>query len=417
MRMHIVFSFALGCQVTAHDGFAQELVAPIRPLGAPVASSQATFSDDVDVRETSRGLLVYDRVGRRLVLLDSALAEVRVIADTTEATGRRHGRFTGRLMAFLGDSSLFVDPAAEAIHVLDGAGELARTMASPLGSHMSALVSGAPPGFDGSRLVYRIGTGARTGASSSVRSGNTPQRSNDSVLVVRVGLTDGTVDTVTTLYRPSPHTFVSFRASPPSIRVGPVNPQDRVDVWTMLADGSVAVLRGEDYHLELFTPAGARMVRPRVPFEWQRLTDAGKEAYLDSLQAAQERRRKAENAHPERTWGSTEMREVARRSNKADREIDVPGVDYHFVGPRELPDYRRAFGRGSVMGDARGNVWVEVQLPGAPDGRVYDVLDASGKRVDRVALPPKRKLVGFGTQSAFALAGTGDSRHIERFDP
>ena len=70
-----------------------------------------------------------------------------------------------------------------------------------------------------------------------------------------------------------------------------------------------------------------------------------------------------------------------------------------FVSPSELPDYRPAFTNGSVRADAEGKLWVRV-LPAKPTpggGPEYDVLDRTGKLVDRVALPAGTTIAGFGT--------------------
>ena len=398
---------------------AQQLVAPIRPLGPLQATSQVTFGPDIDVRDTPDGVLVYDRTGSTLVFLDSLLKRARVIVDTVGAGQLRHGRFNGRLLPYFGDSSLFVDPGAQALHVFDGQGRLARTMAAPTTLRLGALATGDRPGFDGKgRIIYRTGRGeaggARAGAVSTGASA--PDRTrDDSVLIVGTALTDGSVTTIATSHMPQPRSQLFLRTKPPEVRVGPIDPLSRIDQWTTLPDGRVAVVRGGDYRLEIFGGEGAPLALPRVPFEWQRLTEAGKEAYLDSVKAAQAARLAVERASPEETWGDGEIAEVARRSRLASTSLDVPGVEYFFVAAHELPDYRRAFGYGAVMADAESNIWVNVILPGLSGGRVYDVIDTLGKRIDRVQVPEGRTIVGFGPHSLYAIARTGKVMRLERY--
>jgi hypothetical protein len=46
-----------------------------------------------------------------------------------------------------------------------------------------------------------------------------------------------------------------------------------VDDWAVLADGSVAFVRGRDYHVDLVRADGTRASAVKIPFDWQRLTD------------------------------------------------------------------------------------------------------------------------------------------------
>jgi hypothetical protein len=67
-----------------------------------------------------------------------------------------------------------------------------------------------------------------------------------------------------------------------------------------------------------------------------------------------------------------------------------------FVSPSELPDYRPAFANGSVRADAEGKLWVRIMSPKPSSGPEYDVIDRTGKLVDRVVLPAGTTIAGFG---------------------
>ena len=67
-----------------------------------------------------------------------------------------------------------------------------------------------------------------------------------------------------------------------------------------------------------------------------------------------------------------------------------------FVSPSELPDYRPAFSNGSVRADAEGKLWVRIMSPKPASGPEYDVIDRTGKLVDRVVLPVGTTIAGFG---------------------
>ena len=67
-----------------------------------------------------------------------------------------------------------------------------------------------------------------------------------------------------------------------------------------------------------------------------------------------------------------------------------------FVSPSELPDYRPAFSNGSVRADAEGKLWVRIMSPKPAAGPEYDVIDRTGKLVDRVVVPAGTTIAGFG---------------------
>jgi hypothetical protein len=86
-----------------------------------------------------------------------------------------------------------------------------------------------------------------------------------------------------------------------------------------------------------------------------------------------------------------------------------------IVEPSELPDYLPAFTTGSVRADREGKLWVRIfssQQNAAPE---YDVIDRTGKLVDRVALPVGTTIAGFGPDGAVYL-GVRDASgvHITR---
>jgi hypothetical protein len=74
--------------------------------------------------------------------------------------------------------------------------------------------------------------------------------------------------------------------------------------------------------------------------------------------------------------------------------FQIPPVN--LVTASELPDYKPAFAAGGARADADGNVWVRTIATKPMAGPVYDVIDRSGKLVDRVMLPAGSAIAGFG---------------------
>ena len=81
-----------------------------------------------------------------------------------------------------------------------------------------------------------------------------------------------------------------------------------------------------------------------------------------------------------------------------------------MVSVNELPDYQPVFSIGAARADADGNVWVRTSASrkGAVGGPIYDVIDGSGRLVDRVQLQPGRQVVGFGPHGVVYLSARDD---------
>ena len=69
-------------------------------------------------------------VKKRVLLMDSTLAVVKVVADSTMSDAS-YGTRAGGLIAYRGDSTLFIDPSALSMLVIDPDGKIARVMAAP----------------------------------------------------------------------------------------------------------------------------------------------------------------------------------------------------------------------------------------------------------------------------------------------
>ena len=138
----------------------------------------------------------------------------------------------------------------------------------------------------------------------------------------------------------------------------------------------------KDYHVDFVDADGKRTAGPKIPFDWQRLTDSAKVAIIDSSKAAFERMRAGGPAGPGggpmiiaqvgpggpppglgaggggQTMIIRRARRGRRRAASARRRIrpNAPAgpPPPAFVSPNELPDYRPAFSNGSVRADARG---------------------------------------------------------------
>jgi hypothetical protein len=399
---------------------------PLRPLGPALATSEP-MGAVVAVQALPGGrLLVNDPLKRQVVLLDSSLKQLAVVADTTPATRNAYGARNGGLIPFRGDSALFVDPNSLSMLVIDPAGKVARVMAAPRANDVFFLLGGpmGNPGFDAKgRLVYRsMGFGDRRMA--PVRGQPfTPPALPDSVPIVRYDLSARKLDTAAfvKVYAPK---FNVVQTEGGGVRMSTfINPIPEVDDWAVLPDGTIAIVR-KDYHVDFVDAEGTRTSGPKIPFDWQRLTDSAKVAIIDSSKAAMERMRAAgpgsgpggapmiiaqvgpggppPGGAPGAGGPMIMIRERGPEGGMPPSRAASPSAapsgppPIAFVAPSELPDYRPAFSNGSVRADAEGKLWVRILSPKPASGPEYDVIDRTGKLVDRVVLPAGTTIAGFG---------------------
>ena len=92
----------------------------------------------------------------------------------------------------------------------------------------------------------------------------------------------------------------------------------------------------------------------------------------------------------------------------------MPAVN--MVSASELPDYKPVFGSNSLRADMDGRVWLRtIPTKPTPGGAIYDVIDKSGKLVDRVQVPAGTTIAGFGAGGVVYLGMRDkDGLHIQR---
>ena len=269
---------------------AQKIV--VRPLPAPTATSTETVRSLAAVRQLPNGnVLVNDQAGRRVLLMDSTLTLLGVVADSTSSTASAYGPRPGGLIPYRGDSTLFVDPASLSMLVIDPAGKIARVMAAPRPNDVPFLTGGAfgTPGFDArGRLIYRSIARPHFGPGGPAV-GHAPVLP-DSEAIVRFDLASRKLDTAGyfRVYRPR----MNVERDSTGVRMTSyINPLPVVDEWAVMSDGAIALVRGRDYRVDFIAADGTLTRGEKVPYEWQRLSDDDKAAYLDSTKAAMTRAR------------------------------------------------------------------------------------------------------------------------------
>ena len=493
---------------------------PVREVTAPVAKATRAIGGANMLRALPDGSIFVNDVQRRQLLrFDPTLQNVLVVADTAPGALMPYGQRPIGLLPYLGDSSIVVDPATLSMVVLNKDGKTVRVMASPrtndvntlsnmnLGSHafdqQGRLYyrqgnTGGAPGGGGMAMMFgsgndRGGGGGRGGQpggntqqgrggaqpqraggedpSANARGGGgqggqpfggpggrgfNPQNQPDSVPIVRVDFDTRKADTVTYVKVPKNETQMT-RGEDGSTKISiKINPLPQADDWALLNDGTVAVMRVLDFHVDYYRPDGSHVASDKLPFDWKRITDDDRTKLVDSLQSLAK-------AATERTAGS---------GGGGFR------MSFEPVAAEKLPDYYPPIRAGTTLADFEGNLWVLPATPnlsaqiaaqfmggmgggrggpggppsapgaagGAPAGAagdrggarapgdttrgtmpaaamgmmaammnqpplVYDIISPAGKMIERVKLPAGRQLLGFGPNGAIFL-GARDGRQI-----
>ncbi|MDB4913933.1 MAG: hypothetical protein JWM95_1577 [Gemmatimonadetes bacterium] len=429
-----------------------------RQLAAATATSPEILGSVAAMRELPNGnVLVNDQARHKVLLLDKDLKLVSIVADSTSNTGNAYGVQAGGLLPFRGDSTLFVDPASLSMLVIDPNGKIIRTMAAPRPNDIRFLTGGAlgNPGFDANgRLVYRtldfgFGRGGRGPQPGQPFTMPTPP---DSAALVRFDLTTRKLDTAGFFKLAKTYMNMTQDDNGRMNVSVQINPLPVVDDWAVMSDGTIAFIRGRDYHVDFVGANGVVTRGDKVAYDWQRMNDDDKQAFLDSSKVALEKARAAGPQALAATaggnggdplGGGNAMAQAfgfgGLGGGRGDGGIRVqigggdgggpgrggpggpgggngPQVALNMVPPSELPDYKPVFAQGAVRADMDDRLWVRtIATKVTTGGAIYEVLDRAGKLVDRVQIPAGRAIAGFGKGGVVYLGyRDADGIHIQK---
>ena len=386
---------------------------PVRPLGALLRTSAMTFSQIQHLRATSDGqVLVNDPGKRQVILLDSSLANPKVVVDSAGGANM-YGQSAGALIPFAGDTTLFVDRGASAFLVIDPKGDVARVMSLPPGNAVQYLTNPSTYGYPGYSptlgIVYRLPMPRPQIERPPYGAPEITKKFDDSALVMKMDVKRRTVDT---LVKVATGSVVTMKLNANGTNTNNTTPIFPIfDEWTLTADGAVAVLRGREYRIDFYNADGTRTPGPRIPYAWKQVDDDERTRLTDSINT--QRRKQFDDMIED--MKKQAMNPEQKVGPGGEKIIMVDGVPIRVYGSErmppptppapvmasDMPDYLPAVERstGSFRGDADNRLWIRPKpLAGTPrgGGPVYDVTDRTGALIDRVQRPAGRTLLGFG---------------------
>lgn len=267
----------------------------VRKIATASAVSKETFGALTSVVELPDGrVLVNDGVRRRLLAMDTTLTKVDVVLDSTAEIANTYGTRAGVLIPYRGDSTLFIDQASLAVLVLDPEARIARVRSVWRVEDAFYYASGSPmygiPRTDAKgRVVYRMA--ARPAPPKVAPPAGVPYipPDPDSAFIVAIDLDSRKLDTLGAIR--TPKSIFSIRVSTEGVfnMTQTINPLPTTDEWAVLSDGRIALVRWRDYRIDFLNADGTATSSPKLPYDWQRLSEEDKQKLVDSVKASNEK--------------------------------------------------------------------------------------------------------------------------------
>ncbi len=422
-------SLTLGVLSVATPALAQQAPIPIRAVTAPSATSPLLGSPD-EIREIAPdNLLVNDGTAHKLLLFGATLQNPAILADSL-GTGTQYPRFA-KLIPYRADSTLFADGNSRTFVLIDPQGKLGRVLAPPRTQDFNMIISTGFVGTDArGRLIYQ-GFGAMSFPKPACAVADAPVKPaqptapKDSAPIIRADFDARRIDTIGHaktndfgLEFPAPTVDANCKVLSAKMRVNPSIPA--TDSWTVTSAGAIAIVRSHDYHIDWIDTAGAPRSTPKMAFDWRRLSDADKQARVDSarkiidsltniggyrLQMCAGGRTLNFTANPAEPPQEINLGRAGDGAGGRGNECQTVAVTAQFVPLDSMPDYIPPIREYSALADLDGNVWI---LPStsasAKGGLLYDVVNPKGEIIERVQLPGGRALAGFGRGGVLYLS-------------
>jgi hypothetical protein len=374
----------------------------------------------LDVRDVGGGrIIVNDGLGRRMFLMDSSLKVLSVPADSAPGSPNSYGPRPVPVVPYLGDSLLTSDVNAGTMLVLSPSGQVVRSIAQPVADYPFTLPSRGTAFDPKGRMVFQGYNQPNYAAVRTMTDAQRISQKGDEVAVLRADLSARRIDTLG-IVQTGGVTKLMGRAT----ENGPVRfsvlPIENVDEWALLSDGSFAIVRGQDYHIDWTDADGTKHSTPKLPFDWKRLTDEDKQKLIDSTRdAASSSMGRAFGAAAARPPADGPQQPGARRSVPSEPNPTAQRAAVEYLPPefKDMPDYYPPIRINAVMPDLDGNLWIlPTSSAQSKHGElVYDVVNAKGD-FHRVRLPVGTSIAGFGRGGVVFLQ-SGDRTngfHLER---
>jgi hypothetical protein len=390
---------------------------PVVTLPGASAKTTQTLGSVLSIRQAPDGkVLVNDGSRRQIKLFEPSLDAATVVFDSLAGTSTSYGRGPAGFTPYLGDSVLFADFNARAMLVLDGHGRIVRSLALSNPQNLGNIAHERSVTDDHGRILY-TGLWRITNPNGPVAG----PVFGDSLSIVRIDLDQRRSDTLGLVARPVAKVAGITPDGKSVMAFTGVDPIATIDDWALLSDGSVAIVRGKDYHIDWIRPNGTTASTPKLPFDWKRLSEDDKRRIFDSTRTAMlegfangtlrpyaisSLPTNFDPNAPRAAGGGGRAGGGAGGDPGGDGRCGIGcGIDKKTLirQPEPVPvdklaDFYPPIRAGTTLADEDGNLWIlpTTSTVSKQGELVYDVVNTKGELFQRVRVPLGRLIVGFG---------------------
>lgn len=363
-----------------------------RTLSKADAEFEEPFTQISGIRELRDGRVIVNDVRDKVIqLIDFKSGAAKSIGR--EGSGPKEFGLPMALMALPGDTSVIFDPLnTRSMLILPNGepGDFTATSPAPSPSAGEAgrmTLNLIPPRYtDAKGRIYYAGANIRI---------NNQSQGPDSQPILRYERGAASADTVGYIRIPATNTqTVSGAGNRTTVRMGVANPFEARDEWVVTPDGRVAVIRSPEYRLDWTSPS--RSAGTPNAYNKIKVTEGHKKEWRESRQ---------------------QMTAVFRRVGPGGASTTSgSGAAMNIPEPTDWPEEMPPFLNNAAFVAPNGQIWVLRTRDANDKVPKYDVLDASGKVVSRVALAPRSRVVGFGNGVVYVVRmDEDDLQYLQRF--
>ena len=357
-------------------------------LGAPTAAFPEDFGAIQSVREMPDGsVLVADPLGGALYSVDFDAGTRTQIG--TEGQGPGEYRQPDATWAIPGDSTLLIDLGNGRMTAMGPDLSFGETSPLSAGDPRSGLLIAIPQAVDDDGLLYARSMGGGMGMEPP-----------DSGAVLRIERGSLALDTAA-MFKLEDRTIT--RSGGPnnqnvSMSQVPLSPED---AWGVAGDGSVAVARSSDYHIDWFGSDGSITAGSPKAYDPVSIGTAVKEEW------ARAQSQTGGGLSVQVMMNNGQMETSFGRGGGRGGDDDLDQYDW--------PETKPPFYGGRLVVDAANRVWVRRHV-GAGEDATYDLFDRSGEFVATYKLANNKRVIGFGASSVYVVSfDEFDLNYLERY--
>ena len=354
-----------------------------RLLSKPDVEIAEPFSDVVAVRELRDGrVIVVDGRELKAQAVDFKSGTVAIIGRNGQGPGEY--QWPMRLFALSGDTTLLQDGASRHFLVITPDAKPGDFIEfNPAGGSTARVF--IPRSADKLGRLYSEAQPIRAG-----RDG-TPQLA-DSSAIERLDRATGRRDTVALHpLRKNSNTRLlggGFVVSSPNLAAFPA-----WDQWVAAPDGRIAFIYYDPYHVDYALPDKSVVRGKTIAYDRVKVDDALRKQWRE------ERERPVMTLTYVRAGGTTTIGPQKRT----------------YQEPSEWPEYLPPYTSSTMMFSSDNVLWIQrATAAGLPP--TFDLIGGKGELVGRVILPPRTKLIGFGTGTVYiARMDDDDLQYLQRY--